>query len=90
MLQDVALWIAVMDYGGNCFSGETAYYSTSIFQGVGLMHAMTGIAVLIAYYYFRYLSYMIAIRDKDSATVEINLISIIGDTSTSETYIPIQ
>jgi len=90
VLQDVALWIAVMDYGGNCFSGETAYYSTSIFQGVGLMHAMTGIAVLIAYYYFRYLSYMIAIRDKDSATVEINLISIIGDTSTSETYIPIQ
>jgi len=70
-LEGVGFWIASMDYEGNCLSGEKAYYSTSIFQGVGLMHAMTGIAILVVYYYLRYLSYMIASQQKDSATARI-------------------
>merc|ERR1711920_1067109 len=47
---------AMWDMEGKCISGEKQYYSTSIFQGIGLLHVLTGFAILVAYYFLRNIS----------------------------------
>jgi len=51
--------IAKLDFAGMCISGEKRLYSTSIFQGVGLMHVMTGIAIFVGYYFLRSISLLL-------------------------------
>jgi len=57
--QGLGFLFAMFDYEGKCVSGEKQYYSTSVFQGVGLMHAMTAIAILLEYYFLRNISLLL-------------------------------